>query len=418
MRMVVRVGASTGPSDQRGTRNSTRRRRLLLILEIKWLLFALLSLFCAAVLLALWLDRSFRSGRSVGALPGSAEMQLILERAPLGLLVLRDLRACRYANPHARRLLGLSAPTCRLPDADWVHLLDQDRVAARRELAATGRYRSVPLGGEQFVRWWVTAAGDLDLVFLLDSAAPQSSEQATRFLLSDLSHELRTPLATLLTHLEVLRLPQIAEQTRQQSVQLMHQETERMTRLVHNLLELSRLETSGEIERRPVDLRALLEDIMAQISPQADEKQIVLSLQADTPLPFAIGDADRLRQVWLNLLDNAIKYSRPGDRVTVSLFPGVLQTSPSGTAAPQDILCLVQDTGPGIPAEHLPKITRRFYRAAFEQVGGSGLGLALVEEILRRHHSQLEIESQTEGGATGTCIRFSLPAMPETGAAP
>lgn len=176
-----------------------------------------------------------------------------------------------------------------------------------------------------------------------------------------------------------------------------------MTRLVHNLLELGSLDSGVAIEQRPVNLHAVLDQVLAQVTPQAEEQRITLSLEAGPEVPLVMGDADRLRQVFLNLLDNAIKYSRLGDRVTVSLDP-----SPSGDG----IVCAICDTGPGIPAEHLSKITRRFYRVASEEVGGSGLGLALVEEILRRHRSQLEIESRSEGDNTGTCVRFVLPMLP------
>jgi two-component system phosphate regulon sensor histidine kinase PhoR len=237
----------------------------------------------------------------------------------------------------------------------------------------------------------------------LESTAPLVPDQSTRFLLSDLSHELRTPLATLLTHLEVLRLPQISEETRQQSVHLMQKEAARMTRLVHNLLELGSLDSGVAIEQRPVNLHAVLDQVLAQVTSQAEEQRIGLSQEVDPAIPLVIGDADRLRQVFLNLLDNAIKYSRPGDRVTVSL---------NQNASRDGIVCAICDTGPGIPVEHLSKITRRFYRVASEEVGGSGLGLALVEEILRRHRSQLEIESRTEGDHTGTCVRFVLPTLP------
>ncbi len=125
-------------------------------------------------------------------------------------------------------------------------------------------------------------------------------------------------------------------------------------------------------------------------------------MQAQTPLPLVVGQEDRLLQVFLNLLDNAVKYSRPGDRAVVSLA----QTEGG-------VECVVRDTGPGIPAEHVPHVTRRFYRAAPQKIEGSGLGLALVEEILRRHQSHLEIESHTEGEETGTRVRFVLPVLPE-----
>jgi len=229
-------------------------------------------------------------------------------------------------------------------------------------------------------------------------------EQAAGFLLIYLSHDLRRPLATLLTHLEVLRLPHIPDETRQQSIHLMQVEARRMARLVHDMLELGRLETSAELERRPVDLLAVVEAALAQVRPQAEAQQMTLSLQADMPLPLVVGDADRLKQVFLNLLDNAVKYSRPGDRVIVSLQP---------TPAGDGVACAVCDTGPGIPAEHLPHVTRRFYRAVPDEIEGSGLGLAVVAEILRRHQSRLDIESRSEGAETGTCARFVLPALPE-----
>ena len=205
-----------------------------------------------------------------------------------------------------------------------------------------------------------------------------------------------------MTHLEILRLPDVSEEIRRQSLHLLQVETKRMARLINQMLELGRLETSAEIERRPVDILALVEQAIAQSAPQAEERGITLSLQADTPLPLVVGQEDRLLQVFLNLLDNGIKYSRPGDRVTVSLGQ-----------AEEGVACVVRDTGPGIPAEHLPHVTRRFYRAAPQKIEGSGLGLALVEEILRRHQSHLEIESHTQGEETGTWVRFVLPVLPE-----
>lgn len=239
-----------------------------------------------------------------------------------------------------------------------------------------------------------------DLIHL-DIIAAQQAEQAMRFLINDLSHELRTPLATLLTHLEVLKLPNISPETRQQSIHLMQSEGRRMSRLLYDLLELGRLQTTAVLELRPIPLRALVADALGEMALSAAERQITLSLEADADLPWVAGDADRLKQVFLNLLDNAVKYSRPGDRVVVSLQCDAERTH---------IMCAVCDTGPGIPAEHLPHITRRFYRATNE-VEGSGLGLALVEEVLRRHHSRLEIESYTEGDETGTCVRFALPVI-------
>lgn len=378
----------------------------MLVVDLRWLLFGLLLLLVVAVASAVWLDRWRSRRQQTRVLFSAGGLRPVWEVAPLGLLILDDIGACRYANPYARRLLGLETASARLPDAGWGHLLEIDRLAARSEVVPVGRYRTVALAEGRFAQWWVTPWRDWTLVFLLDMTTSHQVEQAAQFFLSDLSHELRTPLATLLTHLEVLRLPHIPDETRQQSIYLMQVEARRMARLVHDMLELGRLETSAELERRPVDLLAIVEAALAQVRPQAEAQQMALSLQADTPLPLVVGDADRLKQVFLNLLDNAVKYSRPGDRVIVSLQP-----TPSGDG----VACAVCDTGPGIPAEHLPHVTRRFYRAVPDEIEGSGLGLTLVAEILRRHQSRLEIQSRSEGAETGTCARFVLPALPEEG---
>jgi len=373
----------------------------MLLLDLRWVLFCCLLVVIVAALLAVWLDRRRRAKREA-ALPVPEGVYGALARAPLGWLVLDGPRACRYANPYACRLLELVSPDGPLPDAAWVPLLEQDREAARREVGALGRYRSVSLSADRVVRWWVTLWNDLDVVVLLDATAQHRAEQAASYLFSSLSHELRTPIGTILTHLEILHLPDVSDEIRQQSLHLLQVETKRMARLVNQMLELGRLETSAESERRPVDLLALAEQAIAQSAPQAEKREIALSLQADTPLPLVVGQEDHLLQVFLNLLDNGIKYSRPGDRVTVLL-----------ERAEEGVACVVRDTGPGIPAEHLPHVTRRFYRAAPQKIEGSGLGLALVEEILRRHQSHLEIESDTEGEETGTWVRFVLPVLPE-----
>ncbi len=127
---------------------------------------------------------------------------------------------------------------------------------------------------------------EFDLVFLLDVTSQQQSEEAARSLVNDLSHELRTPLATILTHLEVLSIPRISEEIRGQSLHLLKVETQRMSRLVQLMLELGRLETSTEVERRPVDMVALVEELVGQISPRAKERGIGISFDADTPLPM------------------------------------------------------------------------------------------------------------------------------------
>lgn len=378
----------------------------MLALDIKLALFVAILTLLLVGIGAVWLDRRFRRWPDVGVL-GPA-----LERAPVGLLILNHDRSYRYANPMARRLLSLGPSRGRLPDADWLDALLGDRATVRETEGARSRARMIRLAAgmapegdldEQagrLIRWWITLVDDGDLVLLEDVTAQHCAENAARTLTNDLAHELRTPLATILTHLEVLSLTDISREIGQQSLGLLKEEGRRMSRLIHQMLELGRLETTVELARRPIDLAALAEETVSQVGPQAKDRGIAIALEVDAPLPLVMGNVDRLRQVFLNLLDNAVKYSRHGDRVSVTLrhVDGGLE-------------CSIRDTGPGIPRQYLPHLTRRFTRAAPVDVAGSGLGLTLVEAILRRHESRLEITSETEGMETGTTVRFHLPSI-------
>ncbi|MBN1920088.1 MAG: hypothetical protein JW892_02490 [Anaerolineae bacterium] len=372
------------------------------------LTLGMLAAVSLAVALVHWtLSRREKPTAVPPALGGVAldDIHLLVEgalgAAPFGLLVLEDSQVLQ-SNAEAQRLLRLPAFPATLPDVEWLPLLMEDCSLARAEALAQpgaiagGRYRTVTFVSGQTVRWWVSPWGARDGVFVFDITPQQRVEQAGRALLNDLAHELRTPVATILTHLEVLGLTDVGEEVHQQSLALSKDEAQRMARLINDMLELGRLETAPEFALRPVELLPLVEEVVFQTLSQAQSKRMTLSLEASPPFPLVLGHADRLRQVFLNLLDNAFKYARAGDRVVISL-----------TRTEGGIACAVCDTGPGIPSEHLPYVTRRFYRGVSEQVSGSGLGLALVTEILRRHNTQLELESRVSG-ATGTCARFLL----------
>ncbi len=258
-------------------------------------------------------------------------------------------------------------------------------------------------------------------------ASPPASESPADYarlrgssgrLLNDLSHELRTPLATLLTHAEVLHLPNLPPEARDQSIELVRAEGRRMSRLLNLMLDLGRLDVAGELPMRPFDLGQLAGEAVEQMREPMETHGLRMSVEIDPTLPLVQGDADRLRQVLLNLLDNTVKHCRSGDAVEV-------RVTADGTASGKagGLRCAVCDSGPGIPPQHLPHLTERFYRAAPQAVEGSGLGLALVDEILRRHGSRLEIASKTEWDdesagtpagvpfPTGSCFSFHLEAQ-------
>lgn len=374
-------------------------------MDLRLVLFVVLFVAILMAWAAVWLDRWLHRRR----LPFQSDedhLRQLLDRAPLGLLLLDPQGRYRYANHYARSLLDLSAAPHVLPKDDWVEALNEDRRLARAQQNQGSRYRISNLSDERALRWWVTPWEQWDLALVHDVSAEQRAAQSARFMMSDLSHELRTPIATLLTQLAVLQLPSADETQRTQFIGLMQSELERLSRLVNGVLELGRLETGMALDQRPLDLRQLVEEAVSQMRIEAEIRDIGLTVEGDSRLPQVVGNDDRLRQLLLILLDNALKYTRGGDHVRVTLEHNA-----------NTVRCAVCDNGPGIAADAIPKLTRRFYRADIgEQIAGSGLGLALAAEILRRHHSALIVDSNTVPPDTGTCVHFDLVAIRPIGA--
>lgn len=312
-----------------------------------------------------------------------------LDTAPVGLVLLDRKTAVAYANTPAQHLLSDDVRAELLRDVQ--SLTGSERPASH--------YHTLNLPGNRAISWWIYALDQGSLVLLTDLSQQRQIERSAQLFLSSLSHELRTPLTAVLAHLEVLRSPDLPGSVRDNSLNLIHQETNRIARLVQSLLDLSRVETTAELERRPTDLLLLAEEAIAEVILEAEARQIAITLDAESGLTRVLADPDKLKQVFLNLLDNGVKYGRSGDKIEVSLH------KESG-----GIAITIRDTGSGIPAEHLPHIGQRLYRVRTD-VEGSGLGLALVGEILRRHQSELMIESQAEGDETGTAVSFTLPTV-------
>ncbi|WP_043918877.1 ATP-binding protein [Jannaschia aquimarina] len=231
-----------------------------------------------------------------------------------------------------------------------------------------------------------------------------------RDFVANVSHELKTPLTAMIGYVETLQGPaQKDEEAQRRFLAHLGQELSRMNRLVVDLLSLSRLE--GQSRRKPrdrVDLVALLSEVVGLLAFTASDQQVELVL--DTPERADVfGDADQLTQVVANLVENAIKYGRQPGTVRVDL--DYVQREPvlRGPAWRMSVI----DDGPGIAAEHLPRLTERFYRVdtgRSRQQGGTGLGLAIVKHIVNRHRGRLKIESKP---GEGTRIGVTLPAATE-----
>lgn len=221
------------------------------------------------------------------------------------------------------------------------------------------------------------------------------------------SHELRTPLSSLVGFIETLRgAARDDPAARDHFLDIMQKEADRMARLINDLLSLSRIE---QAEHMPpdaeVDIAELLRGVAGTVQMRAEDAGIPLRLDIADDLPAVKGDADQLTQVFQNLLDNAVKYTPEGGTVTVTAkavdrLPDTRQPG---------LLIEVRDTGEGIPPEHLPRLTERFYRVdtgRSRKLGGTGLGLAIVKHITRRHRGWLDIQS-TPG--EGTTVTVGLP---------
>jgi two-component system phosphate regulon sensor histidine kinase PhoR len=247
------------------------------------------------------------------------------------------------------------------------------------------------------------------------------------------SHELRTPLATLLGFVETLRGPARDDAAaRERFLAIMHEQTQRMARLVADLLSLSRIELN---EHTPPIGRVLLGEVVRTIIDslelKAADKRMAIVVDAPPPggeapirlddLPPVSGDDDELSQVFQNLIDNAIKYGRTDSTIRIaSWLVAPRATADAALPAPRldqpAVAIAVMDEGEGIAREHVPRLTERFYRidtARSRALGGTGLGLAIVKHILNRHRGALDIDSMVGQGSTFT-VYLPLAAPIET----
>jgi two-component system phosphate regulon sensor histidine kinase PhoR len=228
--------------------------------------------------------------------------------------------------------------------------------------------------------------------------------------IANASHELRTPLASVRGFIETLQGPaRNDEKARERFLAIMADQAERMTRLIDDLLLLSRVEEKANLKPTGrVDLNDLMEDVTRSISVFAEERHITIDVDApDDAQIVAMGDRDELFQVFHNLVENAVKYGHDGGEVKVSISKII---APRGDKFPARAFVSISDNGPGIAPEHLPRLTERFYRVSTEhsrRIGGTGLGLAIVKHVLSRHEGELTVQSVV---GKGTTFKVVLPA--------
>lgn len=237
-----------------------------------------------------------------------------------------------------------------------------------------------------------------------DVTKERELEHMRQDLISNISHELRTPLSYLQGYSEALLDGTVEEETARQHYQeIILRETLRLRGLVNDLLDLSRLESATlELPREPVEVAVCLAELRQRLAPQLEQSQVELPLAIDPNLPAVEASFNRVLQILLNLVDNALRFTPPGGQITVDCRP-----------AGNYVRTTVTDNGPGIPTAELPLVWHRFYRVkgSKSQASGSGLGLAIVKNLVEAYGGQVGVESSP---GRGTAFYFTLPIARKT----
>lgn len=346
------------------------------------------------------------------------DLLLILSALTEPIFLVRASRKISLANRAAEELFGDG-----LVGRDFVHAIrDPDALkcvdaALAGELVADAQ---ITLAVPERTVFRISAmclygASGVDaraVVTLHDISHIQEAEQMRSDFVANVSHELRSPLTALVGGIETLKgAARDDDAARGRFLDIMAREAARMNRLVGDLLSLSRVEVNAH--RRPsreVNILAIVEKVIATLETQAGAEGRKINLERRDGEYEVPGDEDELTQVFHNLIDNALKYSRENSEVRVSV---VNRERVAGVTGPA-VAIAVGDQGPGIAAEHIPRLTERFYRvdnSRSREKGGTGLGLAIVKHVLNRHRGRLVIESTQGVGSTFTvCLPRAAPA--------
>lgn len=332
-----------------------------------------------------------------------SRLSAILDQLTDAVLIADEAGHVQFANPAAEKLFGSPLAGRSVVEAIRHHQL----VEAWRRCRETGEAQNESVeipASRHFLQLIVVPDRDTrggTLLLVQDLTRVRRLETVRRDFISNLSHELRTPLASLKALIETLQHGALADpEAGARFLVRIHTEVDALTQMAQELLDLSKIE-SGQVELvlQKIQPLALLKSACERMRVQAERAEVRLMLEETAAPPAVLADALRLEQVLVNLIHNAVKFTRRGGLVTLSVREE--ETS---------IVFAVRDTGIGIPADDLPRIFERFYRVDRSRAGsGTGLGLSIAKHIVEAHGGRIWAQSR-EG--EGSVFYFSIPVTP------
>lgn len=335
----------------------------------------------------------------------------MLERLPMGVILIDRGSSILFANDKAAETFGIQTlvdqPSTALRSPRLIEAID---LGVSEELASSVQF-TLPRAQDVHLRAHIRpleSVADSErgkreaaaLVVIEDVSQAILTMALHRDFVANASHELKTPLSSITGIIQtLLGHARDDPEASERFLNLMSAQTDRMMRLVEDLLSLNRIELNERnAPREPQPVLRIVFEMADALREIAEQDRVTLEVFEASTHPFVLGNREELAQVFRNLIDNAIKYGGPGNPVTIALAPDTPER-------PEMIGISITDRGPGIPREHIPRLTERFYRVSVSrsrEKGGTGLGLAIVKHVLNRHRGDLEIVSTLDEGSTFT----------------
>ena len=335
-------------------------------------------------------------------------LETILTDMGEGVLLVNGASEITYANRMARSMLSLPNTYVGKALIEIIRIPELQTLLQTAEQTETVAFAEIRLGNltepEAEVTVVPVATGEEYVIVIHDVSKERQLERIRADFVANVSHELRTPLTAIRGYAETL-LSEDATRTKAQEqfvVKIFNHAT-RLSRLVSELLELSRLESGDvELKRTPCHLNTFHKPILDVFEPLLEESGLVLKWEIPESLLEVNIDQQLFMQVFVNLIDNAIKYTPDGGTITVSAGIGMRGAFEGVDVTSEEIIVRVQDTGIGIPMESQPRVFERFYRVdkgRAREMGGTGLGLAIAKHIVRCHNGEIWLESSLGEGS-------------------